>query len=297
MTTCVVVANASYAADPGYVAPDEPTSGTIEEPTKIVSADAVEERVSEGEAVFLKPAADEPVIVDKSTLAVIAQASAPVTFVNVDTAVTLTIDPAKMTDAVIEVDLNIPVVPAEDGKGIVIAPPTHGEYGFTISLQIPTTALPADFDVNNAVCYYIADDNTVTKYDGYFEVIDGNIFFEFDHASSYLITDDPSMVVMPAGEETTEAEPEEIDPSEDTDFAEETEEEITEEIGEESEPEEDITTEEVTTVEETTTAEVTEAPAAVGDTEATGNPKTGVTLAIGTVIAAGAVAIITKKRK
>jgi hypothetical protein len=300
MAACVVMASASYATDPEYVAPETPAPATEEEPTKVVDAEIVEERVAEGEAVFLKPVADEPVEVDKSTLAVIAQAAEPVTFVNVETAVTLTIDPAKMTEDAKPVDLNIPVAKAADYSGLEVAPRTHGAYGFTISMQIPRTAFPTGFDFDNAVCYYV-DNNKYTRHNGFFGFIGGNFFFEFDHASSYLISDDPTLAaeVGPAGDETTEAEPEEVDPSEEeegVEVAEEPEEEITEEVTEEVV---DVVPEETTVVEETTTAaaEETEAPAAAGDTSAAGNPKTGVTLAIGTVIVAGSIAIATKKRK
>jgi hypothetical protein len=302
---CAVAASASYAVPPEYPAPNVPTSGAADDPTRVVDAEIVESRIAEGEAVYLYPAANDEVILDKSTLAAIARASEPVTFVNVETSVTMTIDPDKMTAQAREVDLNIPVVPADDGRGIVIAPPTHGEYGFTISLQIPASAFPPGFNVNNARCYYVDDNGGITPADGYFAVINGNIFFEFDHASSYLIADEVplSMRLSPAANGATETAPEEIEPddtaeSEEDTIGAETDEVTEDETDETVEISEDVEeTEPAVIAEETTTTAAATVEETTAQTPADSNPHTGVTLAIGLTVAAGAVAVVSKKRK
>jgi hypothetical protein len=121
-----------------------------------------------------------------------------------------------------------------------------------------------------------------------------------------LVIDDgaeaaPDETTAAAGDETSDTEPEEVepDPEEVDPEPEETEPEDVDTLPEdiETEPEETepapVEPEETTTVAEA----VDTAPAAAGDTDAAGNPKTGVALALIPALVAGAAVTIARKRK
>jgi hypothetical protein len=142
----------------------------------------------------------------------------------------------------------------------------------------------------------IAPDSAINQIDGSEVrgiVVDGKLVIDDG------VTAEPEETTNPAGEETSDTEPVEVDPDEPGEEIETEPEEI------ETEPEEIVTEpedietepEEITTVVEETTTEAAATEPAAGDTDQPGNPKTGVALALIPALVAGAAVTIARKRK
>jgi hypothetical protein len=102
----------------------------------------------------------------------------------------ITIDPALIGANAREIDLNIAIT-AESGR-IVIAPPTHGDYGFTISFDVPADGLTGD-----AVDLFHADSSgNVTFVQTLPRNADGTVTVSISGASHYFLTETASMNVQ-----------------------------------------------------------------------------------------------------
>lgn len=137
--------------------------------------------IASGEAVSVS---GESISLGKNAVAAIAKADAPVTFVNSDTGVSITIDPATV-EKVGKIDLGMAV--EETDMGVKITPAMTGKFGLTLSVTIPKASIPASVDVNNAHLYYVSDEGKVEDLGALTANKDGSFTVELTHASSYII--------------------------------------------------------------------------------------------------------------
>lgn len=142
---------------------------------------AVTDAIASGEAVSVSGSS---IALGRNAVAAIAKAEAPVTFVNEDTGVSITIDPATV-EKVGKIDLGMAV--EETDMGVKITPAMTGKFGLTLSVTIPQASIPASVDVNNAHLYYVSDDGKVQDLGALTPNADGGFTVELTHASSYII--------------------------------------------------------------------------------------------------------------
>lgn len=136
--------------------------------------------------------------VKESDIAAIAKSGETATFEQTsgDITYTVTIDGDSVTDAK-DIKLGMDITVASDSYAgvevpagaIIIAPEQKGDFGMTLEITIPASALK-DIDVDLAELYYISDDGEVTLVPGGLSVNDdGSVTIAISHASAYVISD------------------------------------------------------------------------------------------------------------
>ena len=290
----------SYGDD---VVPDTPTPVSPAKPATTDTTSETDAATEVGDVVTdeavteaLKAGGDEVTIdvtesangvtVQESAIAEIAKGDTVVTF-NVgsgDTAYTVSIDPASITDAkAINIAMQVIVDTPEteiDGVDIpegatIIIPVQKGEFGMTLTITLPAAAL-GNIDVDNASLYYISDNGDVTKIDGQFTSNnDGTVTVSISHASAYVI----------AEEEPVSADDDVIDDDDDT-VIEDDDDDAVAEIADDKDS-------------DVQSGKTDETPIVISNesTDADGNPGTGVSLALGALAASAAAVVVAKKRK
>ncbi|MCI7767168.1 MAG: hypothetical protein MSJ26_04205 [Oscillospiraceae bacterium] len=148
----------------------------------VVSSSAVTDAIASGSSVSIS---GDSVALGRAAVSAIANAEEPVTFVNEDTGIEISIDPASVT-SVGSVNLGLDVKPAD--TGIVIQPFMSGEFGLTMDITIPAKAIPASVDINNAHLFYISDDGKIEDLGAIEPNEDGSVTVSISHASSYVIS-------------------------------------------------------------------------------------------------------------
>jgi len=142
---------------------------------------AVTDAIASGEAVSVS---GDSIALGRNAVAAIAKADEPVTFVNNDTGISITIDPATI-EKIGKIDLGMAV--EETDMGVKITPAMSGEFGVTLSVTIPKASIPASVDADNAHLYYVSDDGRVQDLGALKPNKDGSFTVELTHASSYII--------------------------------------------------------------------------------------------------------------
>jgi len=116
--------------------------------------------------------------------------------------VVVSIDPDTITDGARAIDLNIGVIITSQAttvnntvvpaNSIVLAPPTHGEFGFVLNIHI-TAQLLADAGLNgaNVRFFYISSTGVVTEQSRITRNADGSVTISIDRASQYVLSSTP----------------------------------------------------------------------------------------------------------
>lgn len=147
-----------------------------------VPTKSVKDAIKSGEKVSIS---GDSIVMNKAAISAIAKAEAPVTFVNEDTGVEITIDPETIT-SIGSVNLGMDIKP--DDTGLVIEPFMSGDFGLTMDINIPSKAIPTSVDVNNAHLFYISDDNKIEDMGALEANSDGSLTISISHASKYVIS-------------------------------------------------------------------------------------------------------------
>lgn len=168
-------------AAPAVTPVDNGSDDTSASTETTVRTRTVTDAIASGKAVSVS---GESIALGRNAVAAIAQADAPVTFVNEDTGVSITIDPATI-EKIGKIDLGMAV--EETDMGVKITPAMSGEFGLTLSVTIPKASIPASVDVDNAHLYYVSDDGKVEDLGAIKPNKDGSFTVELTHASSYII--------------------------------------------------------------------------------------------------------------
>ncbi len=144
-------------------------------------------------------------VITKDLLQQIKESGKEVT-IELDNGVTIKIDPSKITDATVDVDLYTMIIVTEKAEqitetakvpahSIVIIPSTHGEFGFEMVINISKETLQeAGIKGKNAKLYYISDDNEVTELGKAVVNKDGSVDIAITHASQYLLSENPPII-------------------------------------------------------------------------------------------------------
>jgi len=103
------------------------------------------------------------------------------------------------------IDLNIVLTPtttattvggaAVPANSLIIAPETHGAFGFTINIHVPHAQLTAaGLGSGNLNLYYVAGDGTVTNLGAVQRQSDGSVIVSISHASHYYLWSPPQVL-------------------------------------------------------------------------------------------------------
>lgn len=148
----------------------------------VVSSRTVTNAIASGDSVSIS---GDSIALGRSAVSAIANAEEPVTFVNEDTGVVISIDPESVT-SVGSVNLGLDIKPAD--TGLVIEPFMSGDFGLTMDITIPAKAIPATVDMDNAHLFYISDDGKIKDLGPIKANADGSVTVSISHASSYIIS-------------------------------------------------------------------------------------------------------------
>lgn len=172
-----------------------------DEGASVAGESAVEEAIKNGGEVEISVDDNGDATVLEAAIGAIAQGDKPVTFdVDTDEGVdySITIDPASITEVkainlamVINVELNSTDVEGVDvpSGAIMIYPAQKGDFGMTLNVTIPASALKG-INVENCQVYYVGDDNEISLVEDAITVNnDGSITVSISHASYYVVTD------------------------------------------------------------------------------------------------------------
>ncbi len=183
-------------------------TGTPTTPTPVVSPTVSDNDVSDANKdndekdIDVKEDADGNVPVQEAAIAEIANGDAPVTFdIESDDGIdySITIDPALVKEAKainLAMDITVDAKVGTKASGveipagsIVIDPKQKGEFGMTLQVNLPASAL-AGIDQATAKLYYINDKGEVTQMpDSALKFnADGSASVFIDHASQYVIS-------------------------------------------------------------------------------------------------------------
>jgi hypothetical protein len=159
---------------------------------------------SDSVTVYMKEDANGKVTVQETAIAEIAKNDVTVTIEvksdsNSDTDYSVVIDPkliteAKAIDLGMDIKVNTPEGMKESGvdipeNSIVIAPHQKGDFGMTISVNLPAAAL-SGINKSTASVYYISDSGEITKLSNALTFnADGSASIAISHASEYVISD------------------------------------------------------------------------------------------------------------
>lgn len=288
-TTTTAATTAAPAADADAAADDADTVVATGVVTEEVLVSAVADAVKAGATeVTVKVAEDTTtggVTVQEAVIADIAKSGVTVTFdvkpVN-GTAYSVTIDPSTIKDAT-SINLGMAIltgsdivtaasaldidIPGASVNAVMIAPMTHGEFGMDLTITLPAEAF-ADFDIDEAMLFYLADDGSVTDVSDQLTFdANGNGSITISHASAYVISD----IDLVAAAEDLYADLSDDDEDED-DAA------VDASIDEDDDKADDE-------------------PVIISGAEEDSNPGTGVGLALGAVAVSAAAVVLAKKRK
>jgi len=139
-------------------------------------------------------------VISASSLQTIKETDKPLIVV-LPNGLTLFIDPESITEDARDIDLNFDVrVSTEDdviagvavpANSILISPPTHGQFGFTVSFDLSAEFLAdAGITAENARKYHVCAEGNVTHMRDSIDVNDdGSITVHISHASAYYLTE------------------------------------------------------------------------------------------------------------
>jgi len=113
--------------------------------------------------------------------------------------VRISIDSATIGANPVPIDLNIAVTVTSNAttingvqvpaNSLIIAPSTHGVYGFTIEIHITAAKLAeVGLNGNNVRFFYIASDGVVTEQSRIKRETDGSVIISIDRASRYVLS-------------------------------------------------------------------------------------------------------------
>lgn len=173
-----------------------------DEGASVAGESTVEEAIENGGEVKLSVNDNGDAVVQEAAIAAIAKGDKPVTFdVDTDEGVdySITIDPKSITDAkainlgmVISVEPNSTEVEGADvtSGAILIYPAQKGDFGMTLNITIPASALEG-INIENCQLYYVSDDGEVSLVEDAITVSDdgSSITVSISHASYYVVTD------------------------------------------------------------------------------------------------------------
>jgi len=172
-----------------------------DEGASVAGESTVEEAIKNGGEVKLSVNDNGDAVVQEAAIAAIAKGDKPVTFdVDTDEGVdySITIDPKSITDAkainlamVINVEPSSTEVEGADvtSGAILIYPAQKGDFGMTLNITIPASALEG-INIENCQLYYVSDDGEVSLVeDAISDNGDGSITVSISHASYYVVTD------------------------------------------------------------------------------------------------------------
>ncbi|MDR1688374.1 MAG: LPXTG cell wall anchor domain-containing protein [Clostridiales bacterium] len=136
----------------------------------------------------------ESVALPLDAIAVIANSPVPVTFEAGN--YSISINPADITNGARAIDLHMDIRSETrqfggiEAKAITVAPSTSGDYGFSLTVNIPAAQFQtAGIYVQNLKAYHIADSGRITRHpltvNG-----DGSVSVKFSGASEYVITEE-----------------------------------------------------------------------------------------------------------
>jgi uncharacterized protein YjdB len=125
----------------------------------------------------------------------------------------LTIDPESITENARAIDLNIGIEITSQGNqiegipanNVVIIPPTHGDFGFEIKINIPQSTLQASgLNGNNIHVRHIDYDGKITLIGRFMRENNGSLNVSISHASQYVLSDTvTSVTITGAGSRNT----------------------------------------------------------------------------------------------
>lgn len=179
-----------YSSDPNYEAPQAGSGATADTAAELVTKDTISNAVNSGNPVYIKNTA---ALLKADAISELAKAAAPITFVAPN--YSLTIDPAAITAAK-DLDLSFAVTApaaattvsgaAIPAGAIVINPAASGEFGLTVALTLPASALGA-LDSSSAKLFYISDAGEVSQMANPVWNVDGSVTIRISHASQYVL--------------------------------------------------------------------------------------------------------------
>lgn len=213
-------------------------------------------------------------------------------------------------------DLGVDVGSDFSGSAIVIAPAQSGEFGLTLTINLPASATK-DLDKKNTRLYYIDDDGVAQDLGKVKFNADGSVAVSITHASAYVLTD----AIIP-----TEADAEDTDDADDfddadiDDFADDYEDDFDDDFDDFSDDDDsdfgtdddddvddlfiddyDDSANDVDTADEGKSDTPAIDDSVIVDAGDDSNPGTGVGIALGTLavtaVSAAAIAVTSKKRK
>jgi len=164
---------------PGY---DE----VVVPPGASINQNIINEAIETGLPIELKSG---NVSLTPNALAAIADADEPVVFVAADGSFAIVIDPADIGPNARQINLNIGV-DIVDGE-LRITPPTSGNYGFALTIQLPTAALEeAGVDISKNVFANHYDKNGIALGSIRCTVENGVVSFKITGASYYELSNE-----------------------------------------------------------------------------------------------------------
>jgi len=133
------------------------------------------------------------------------KASGGVLDIQLPNGVHISIPAASIGNSPVPIDLNIVLtstttsttvngaqVPA---NSLIINPTAHGEFGFTVQIHIPVSALAAaGLGSGNLNLFYVRADGTVVNYGAIQRLSDGSAIVSISHASQYYLSSPPQVL-------------------------------------------------------------------------------------------------------
>jgi hypothetical protein len=179
-----------YGFDPEYVIE---VTGTVIEAADV--SNAIEAAVAAGEAATIV-LAEANTILSSDAISAIANAAAPVEFI-LPNGLSISIDPATITDNAVAINLNIDFaitgagnqVEGVPANSIALFPSARGDFGFEVSINITAAQLAeAGLNGNNVRIFHVSD-NVITDMGRVRLNADGSITAAISGASHYILSD------------------------------------------------------------------------------------------------------------